>query len=65
MRVDPKQINDRFYQAFAAVNSCCILHNLHKGSAGSNVMMLEMNMTWATIAPSKSIFSTIDVCCFI
>jgi hypothetical protein len=47
---DPEQINNRFYQAFAVLNYCRMLHNLHKLSAGSKLAGAE----WAkdTLDPS-------------
>jgi hypothetical protein len=35
IRADPEQINNRFYQAFAVLNYCRMLHDLHMGTIGS------------------------------
>lgn len=35
IRADPEQIDNRFYQAFAVLNYCRMLHDLHNGAIGS------------------------------
>lgn len=35
IRAEPGQINNRFYQAFAVLNYCRMLHDLHTGTIGS------------------------------
>ena len=38
---DPEIINNRFYQAFAVLNYCRMLHDLHRGQAGSKLAGAE------------------------
>lgn len=38
---DPALINNRFYQAYAVLNYCRMLHDLHRGQAGSKLAGAE------------------------
>lgn len=38
---DPEIVNNRFYQAYAVLNYCRMLHDLHRGQAGSKLAGAE------------------------
>ena len=49
---DPRNVSNRFYQAYAVLNSCRALHDLHTGTVGSKRAGAE----WAkaTLDPSRA-----------
>ncbi len=53
---DPEQINNRFYQGFAVLSYCRMLHDLHNGAPGSKLAGAE----WAKRALDPSWSDLID-----
>jgi predicted nucleotidyltransferase len=52
---DPEIINNRFYQGFAVLSYCRMLHDLHSGRAGSKLAGAEWAAEWLAHSDMKTL----------